>query len=391
MVARAETSVFWPGITRDIQSTRDKCNVCNKMSPSQPQAPPIELRYPQYPFQMVCADYFSYKGKTYLVIVDRYSNWPIVERANDGSKGLIDYLRRTFSTFGVPDELSSDGGMEFMSRATQKFLNDWGVHHRVSSVAFPHSNCRAEIGVKTAKRIISDNTDQNGNLDVDAFQRAILVFRNTPDPETKLSPANCIFGRPIKDFIPIRKDRYNPHPTWIDALDKREQALRNRHQRLQEVWSEHSKALPPLKVGDHVRVQNQVGQMPRRWDRTGIVVEVRQFDQYVIKMDGSSRVSLRNRRFLRKYEPMFAAKQPSSIRENVRLVKTSSPVPSFVKTPQHADTENQLDVFGGSETPDSAPAESVHDRPCEVHGRTSNKVALALRRLDPFNKPGLRE
>ena len=74
---------------------------------------------------------------------------------------------------------------------------------------------------------------------------------------------------------------------------------------MQEVWSEHTKALPPLKVGDCVRVQNQIGSKPRRWDKTGIVVEVKQFDQYVIRMDGSGRVSLRNRRFLKRYEPMF--------------------------------------------------------------------------------------
>jgi len=27
------------------------------------------------------------------------------------------------------------------------------VHHRISTVAFPQSDCRAEIGVKTAKRL----------------------------------------------------------------------------------------------------------------------------------------------------------------------------------------------------------------------------------------------
>ena len=36
----------------------------------------------------------------------------------------------------------------------------------------------------------------------------------------------------------------------------------------------------------------------------GSVIETRQFDQYVIKMDGSGRVTLRNRKFLRKYIPV---------------------------------------------------------------------------------------
>ena len=70
-----------------------------------------------------------------------------------------------------------------------------------TTIAFPHSNCRAEIGVKTVKRmIVIDNTGARGELDTDKFQRAILQYRNCPDKDTKLSPAQCLFGRPIRDF-----------------------------------------------------------------------------------------------------------------------------------------------------------------------------------------------
>ena len=159
------------------------------------------------------------------MIVDRYSNWPIVEQTSGGATGLIDCLRRSFVTYGIPDELSSDGGPEFTAAKTHEFLKTWGVHHRLSSVAFPHSNCRAEVGVKTTKRLITDNPGSLGKLDTDSFQRAILQYRNCPDKDTTLSPAMCVFGRSIKDIIPVLPGRYKPHNTWQKTLAAREEAL----------------------------------------------------------------------------------------------------------------------------------------------------------------------
>ena len=91
------------------------------MAPSQAALPPMSPIIAAYPFQCICADYFHYQGVNYLVIVDRYSNWPIVEKTQDGSQGLIAVLRRTFATYGIPDELSSDGGPEFVAHTTRSF------------------------------------------------------------------------------------------------------------------------------------------------------------------------------------------------------------------------------------------------------------------------------
>ena len=307
--------------------------------------------------------------------MDRYSNWPIVEKAVEGATGLINCLRKTFVTFGIPDELTSDGGPEFSASSTQKFLRDWRVHHRISSVAHPHSNCRAELGVKTVKRIITENTNPNGELNTDRFQKAMLQCR-----DTKLSPAHCVFGRAIRDSIPILPSKYHPHPSWRQAMQDREKALRFRHFVMAERLAQYTRRLPPLAVGDHVRIQNQVGPQARRWDRTGVVVEVRQNDQYVVRIDGSNRVSLRNRQFLRRFRPVHSPRQtPPAVH-----------VPHLPSTPlgdSHQPTEGVKTTRGSNNTTSLSPRRSARERRPPAWQSSGDYVAGLLAPMEVSHDP----
>ena len=155
----------------------------------------------------------------------------------------------------------------------------------------------------------------------------MLQYRNSPDRDTGLSPSMCVFGRAIRDFIPVHPGKYLPHPTWRETLVAREEALRNRHMKISERLTEHTRVLPPLAVGDSVRIQNQRGQHQTKWDKTGIVIEVRQFDQYVVRVDGSGRVTLRNRKFLRKFQPVVP-------REPITMLPGPTVHVSFPQRPQ---------------------------------------------------------
>ena len=119
---------------------------------------------------------------------------------------------------------------EFTAGITQDFLRVWGVRHRVSSAYFPQSNGRAEVAVKTAKRLLMSNTGPTGSLDHDRFLRAMLQLRNTPDPDCNVSPAQILFGRPLRDTLSFvnRLEKYtNPHvrPLWRQAWAAKEGSL----------------------------------------------------------------------------------------------------------------------------------------------------------------------
>jgi len=313
MNERAKAAVYWPGITKDIEMIRASCNSCNRTMPSQARTPPVEPTMPSTPFEAIACDYFHFNGHYYFVAADRLSGWLEVQQikvgTNEaGAEGLCKALRRLMVTFGVPTEISSDGGPEFNARETKAFLERWGIRHRLSSVSFPSSNGRAELAVKTAKRMLMDNISPSGSLDNDAMVRALLVYRNTPEPGCKLSPAQILLGRPLRDTLPyISKDvmifnNLDVRPQWKEAWQAKEQALKARYVKTLESLSEHSRSLPALDVGDQVMIQNQSGRFPKKWDKSGVVIDMKGNDQHVVKVNGSGRLTLRNRRFLRKYE-----------------------------------------------------------------------------------------
>ena len=67
-----------------------------------------------------------------------------------------------------------------------------------------------------------ENMDGQGDLDTDTFGRAMLEYRNTPNPETRLSPAQVMFGRNVRDFIPVLPYKFEPCPQWSLLQEYRE-------------------------------------------------------------------------------------------------------------------------------------------------------------------------
>ena len=104
---------------------------------------------------------------------------------------------------------------------------------------------------------------------------------------------------------------------WHDAWSKTEEALRFGYVKLLVNLSDKTKSLPSLNCGDHVMIKNQTGPFPNKWGKTGV-------KRHDVKVDGSGRLTVRNRKFLRKFNPA-GCKSLSSIlhlrKANIQLQK----------------------------------------------------------------------
>ena len=435
MGSRARSAVFWPGITNDIASKRKECSECNRNAPSQPHLPCDPSPPPTKPFQQIFADFFEFAGRNHLIVGDRFSGWADIYPTPNGSgysgaKGLIRCLRSFFATYGVPEEISSDGGPEFASSGYKYFLNRWGVRQRVSSAYFPRSNGRAEVAVKSAKRLLmSPNRCPNGSMDNDRFMCAIMQLRNTPDPESGVSPAQILYGRPLNDAFAFVSELHSNSPEinpWKEPWESKGSSLIKSYNDSANVLRNNSRYIPPLKVGEWCLVQNQKGNRPLKWDRSGVVVEVLPHDQYAVRIHGTDRITNRNRKFLRSIDrsvttaprpaitPLYLgeetdheASEPFSPRPNSVRGSNLQSRPPVSRVHNQPPSLPHHDACRSTTAVSPSLDNHCHPQPQEVYPRPSSPcvpqlsedphctfretVPRAVRNLLPANNPGLKE
>ncbi len=233
---RASTSVWWPGISRQIQETVQKCPECVKFS--QPHKEPlIASSLPDYPWQRLGSDLFHLNGETYLLVVDYYSRFPeIAQLSSTTSSDVIAALQSIFARHGIPEELRSDNGPQYDSLEMGEFVSSHNFKHITSSPHYPQSSGLAERTVKTVKELLKKSEDPF---------TALLTYRATPFPWCGLSPAELLMGRRIRSGLPQLTECYLPSWPYL----RRFRALNQKFKKQQEHYynqRHRTRPLPPI-------------------------------------------------------------------------------------------------------------------------------------------------
>ena len=153
--------------------------------------------------------------------------------------------------------------------------------------------------MKTGKRLLHENIGPGGTIKNDRFMRAIMQFRNTPMQDCRRSPSQMVFDRKLKDFLPTLFHKFEPAKDWIATQEYGERSLAKKRESDGIRWSSKSRQLKDIEIGTSVAIQNQTDSHPTKWDKTGVVLVNKPNSQLLIKVDGSKRTTLRNRRYVR--------------------------------------------------------------------------------------------
>jgi len=194
MKSLARLHVWWPHIDEDIESIAKSCVDCCASRPSPPSAPLHPWQFPERPWQRLHIDLAGpLFNKMWLVVMDAHSKWPEIFdlQSSSTSATVIAKLREIITRFGIPEQIVSDNGRQFVSDEFHAFCKSNGIRHTTSSVYHPRSNGEAERLVQTFKKsMLMSVGDVNLRL-----QRFLFSYRLTPHATTGAAPCELLLGR----------------------------------------------------------------------------------------------------------------------------------------------------------------------------------------------------
>ena len=310
---RAKLSVWWPGISRDIKSIVAMCDHCQTYKPKQHKEPLMTTPLPSAPWQKIAIDLCMNNGQNYLIVVDYYSRWiEILHVSITTSSACIAKLKDVFSRFGIPSELISDNGPQFVSSEFKLFVDKYCFNHITTSPHLPSANGEAERAVQTAKRILRQEDPW----------LALMIYRDTVISATGCSPSQLMLGRHIRTTLPTLPSALKPSLPNPDKVRARDLQTKLSYER-QYNRRNGVIALSPLQPGNAVRMRTD---LEKKWDKNGVVSHNADTPRsYIVRADDGAEYR-RNRRHLQ-LTPQDARTSPTKDQSSPRAKPAEQPVP----------------------------------------------------------------
>lgn len=252
--------VWWPGIDKDVEQLIRSCISCQAQAP-QPCPPPLNMsQMPSRPWSVLHADLCGPfpTGESLLVLVDSCSRWPDVSiMKSTTASAIIKRMKSCFAVHGLPEEIVTDNGPQFVAEDFTSYLSEHGIKHRRITPYWPQANSEVERFNRTVEKAIraAHAEGKNWKNELDIF---LLNYRATAHSTTGKAPAVLLFGRNIRTKLPslpnqtesVLESEVVP-PSVIDRD-------RSQKQKMKEYADRRRRAAPSnIKKGDQVLLKQR--------------------------------------------------------------------------------------------------------------------------------------
>jgi len=289
IIESLERRCWWPSLKNDVRSWLKNCITCHRENaiPSGNRTIyplPIVPLFSRWNIDFVGPLTVSSRGNNCVIVaVEFVSKWVIVKALpNQLAENVVDFLYSEIVTmFGVPEEIISDQGTNFMSRCVAEFNRRLLINHKRTTAYHPRSNGAVERVNKNVVSLIRKCLMSSQGEWEQYISKVVFTCRVVKHASTGFSPFEVLFGReprlPGDSVNPQMSDF--PEPIDVARLAQiRSKVMENiqRSQAYNKDYVERKFSTPEkeINVGDIVLVKIQCrSKFEPKWSLPHRVVE----------------------------------------------------------------------------------------------------------------------
>ena len=229
---------FWFNMKQDLRQYILSCHTCQRVKQS-PALGELQLMpVPEKPLQLLSMDTIvmgsvatNSAAKYIQVIIDQHSRyvWAFATKTNT-TDAIKTSLAKIIETVGPPQQVLTDNGTNFTSKAFKSFCESHKIKQSFSSTYHPQTNGMVERMNKTIKEKLTMATLENPKLKWSSLLDLIITnYNNTIHDTTGYTPKFLLFG--IQDGHPSITGKLDLEIARKESTDKtrRRQELNKHH------------------------------------------------------------------------------------------------------------------------------------------------------------------
>jgi hypothetical protein len=219
---RLTCSYYWPWIYSDALRHTKMCLRCQQRKHSTDKPQPLQLLLMlDQPNIRIHADLFSLmlaagcQHKYILCITDTFTKYALIRAIENKEAETVAkaIFSEWFCKFGIPAQIHTDGGKEFINKLSKEFFDLLNVEHTKTTPAHPQCNRQVEVFNKTVKKYLASFVDDT-TLNWEIFLPALMLSYNTSYHSTiTTTPFELLFGTKPPTTV-ISKPRHSKSALW---------------------------------------------------------------------------------------------------------------------------------------------------------------------------------
>ena len=209
------SNFYWPGIHGDVTRFCRSCDICQRtiQKGKVPKVPLELMPLIDTPFKRVAVDLIgpihppSEQGHRYiLTLVDYATRYPDAAPLKSiSTEAVAEALVDMYSRLGVPEEILSDLGTQFVSECMQEVSRLLSIKQLSTTPYHPMCNGLVEKFNGSLKSMLKKLCSEQPKQWHRYINALLFAYREVPQGSTGFSPFELLFGRTVRGPMMILK------------------------------------------------------------------------------------------------------------------------------------------------------------------------------------------